>query len=264
MSVPSSQEQQFLAHPKWPFLTLRSTFNSALAYKTHQHDTVSLGLVLDGTTKSTINGEEQTLYAGDMILIPHHCAHSCNPGGGSRSYHMLYMDKDWCIKLLGGNPEHHTFTTSQYVIHDQTHFTRMVDWLSCFQESSDKELDALVAIIEEFGALEPNASIDLDGIIQSELSIQELATAQGMSREGFIRAVKRKTGLSPLALRHNQRIEMAKKLISEGSALIDVALLVGYQDQSQFHKHFVHFTAATPKQFQRSLRLLNQTMSRDQ
>ena len=76
---------------------------------------------------------------------------------------------------------------------------------------------------------------------------------RGMSREGFIRAVKRQTGLSPLALRHNQRIELAKKLIAEGTAIIDVALLVGYQDQSQFHKHFVHFTAATPKQYQNSL-----------
>ena len=107
MAIPSQQTQQFICNPLWPFLTLRSTFNSALAYKTHQHDTVSLGVVLDGTTHSTVNGDEQTLHAGDMVLIPHHCAHSCNPNGGSRSYHMLYIDKQWCIEVLGGDPNSH-------------------------------------------------------------------------------------------------------------------------------------------------------------
>ncbi len=254
MTVPSQQEQQFVSNPRWPFLTLRSTFNSALAYKTHQHDTVSLGVVLDGTTKSTVNGEEQTLYAGDMVLIPHHCSHSCNPNGGSRSYHMLYIDKSWCLEVLGGSPETAAFATKQYVIRDSIYFAAITKWLSNFTVTEDTSLTTLISLIKEVGYLEPIGSLNLESITQSELSIQELATEQGMSREGFIRAVKRQTGLSPLALRHNRRIEWAKKLIAEGAALVDVALLVGYQDQSQFHKHFVHFTAATPKQFQNSLR----------
>ena len=253
MTPPSQQAQQFIRHPKWPFLTLRSTYNSTLAYKTHRHDTVSLGVVLDGTTQSTVNGQMQTLHQGDMVLIPNDCPHACNPDGGYRSYHMLYIEKDWCIQLLGGSSEQHSLSVQQAVIKDAALFAQMESWLSHFQDTDAASLSTLSTIIETFAHLELHVVVDLDGIVNSDLSVLQLAQTLGMSKEGFIRAIKRQTGLSPLALRHNQRIEQAKQLIAEGMALIDVALHVGYHDQSQFHKHFVHYTAATPRQYQNSV-----------
>ncbi|RDL45300.1 AraC family transcriptional regulator [Marinomonas piezotolerans] len=248
--VPSRQEQHFIDHPRLPFLTLRSTFNSGLAYKTHQHETVSLGVVLEGTTRSTINGSEYHLQAGDMVLIPPHCAHACNPKTGHRSYHMLYIDQQWCVEVLNANPDQMVFTTKQHVLRDATLFASLKAWLDDFSNPQYDDLTPLTAIIQHAGDLTPASPRHLDRITQSEQSIQALAAEQGMSQEGFIRAIKRQTGLSPLALRHNQRIELAKQFIAQGMPLIEVALLVGYQDQSQFHKHFVHFTAATPKQYQ--------------
>jgi hypothetical protein len=36
-----------------------------------------------------------------MILIAPDVVHACNPIAGTpRSYHMLYIDNDWCCKLL--------------------------------------------------------------------------------------------------------------------------------------------------------------------
>ena len=253
MTLPSQQTQHFITHARWPFLTLRSTYRSALAYKTHRHETVSLGVVIEGATQSKVEDQVQMLHQGDMILIPNQCSHSCNPQSGSRSYHMLHIDKNWCLEQLGGTPEQHVFAVKQSLIQDLGLFSQMAKWLSDFPEAPAECLQTLETIIKQFGQLKPHHSFEYDRVVHSDLSVQALAQELNMSKEGFIRLVKRHTGLSPLALRHNQRIEQAKQLISEGHPLVDVALQVGYHDQSQFHKHFVHFTAATPKQYQQSV-----------
>lgn len=253
MTLPSQQTQHFTTHARWPFLTLRSTYRSTLSYKTHRHETVSLGVVIEGTTQSKIEDKTQSLQQGDMILIPNHCSHSCNPQGRSRSYHMLHIDQNWCVEQLGGRPEQHVFAVTQPLIQDLGLFNQMKQWLSDFQTGQVESLQTLETIIKQFGQLKSKRSFEYDRVVHTDLSVQALAQELNMSKEGFIRLVKRHTGLSPLALRHNQRIEQAKQLISEGHPLADVALQVGYNDQSQFHKHFVHFTAATPKQYQQSV-----------
>ncbi|MDI5684573.1 AraC family ligand binding domain-containing protein, partial [Salmonella enterica subsp. enterica serovar Cerro] len=39
--------------------------------------------------------------SGELILIPPQSPHSCNPlHERPRSYHMLYLDADWCLTQL--------------------------------------------------------------------------------------------------------------------------------------------------------------------
>lgn len=78
---------------------LRSTWQSTRAYKRHCHPQLSIGAITEGQTCCTIHDREYIL-TGDIIVIPAHAPHSCNPVAGQpRSYHMLYIDTDLSLAL---------------------------------------------------------------------------------------------------------------------------------------------------------------------
>lgn len=73
-----------------PGLELRSTWQSTVAYKRHCHPQLSIGAIVEGQTCCRCNDTQYILHPGDLIVIPAHVPHSCNPVAGQpRSYHML-------------------------------------------------------------------------------------------------------------------------------------------------------------------------------
>ena len=61
---------------------------------------------------------------------------------------------------------------------------------------------------------------------------------------------KQTTGLPPHQFVIHQRVERAKLLIVEGQlSLAQIALAVGFSDQSQLNRHFKRLVGVTPKQF---------------
>src|SRR5688572_26199053 len=91
--------QHYWRDSSLPFIELRSTYNSVQAYKPHFHPQLSFGAVIWGETRANCRGRERLLRQGDLVLIPPHVVHSCNPiAGQPRSYHMLYLDEAWCLE----------------------------------------------------------------------------------------------------------------------------------------------------------------------
>ena len=90
MTTPREIHQTFI---RTPGLELRSTWQSTQAYKRHSHAQLSIGAILEGNTRCICQDQEYLLSPGDLIVIPAHAPHSCNPlQGQPRSYHMLYID----------------------------------------------------------------------------------------------------------------------------------------------------------------------------
>jgi AraC family transcriptional regulator len=84
------------------------------------------------------------------------------------------------------------------------------------------------------------------------ISLRELAAASGLSRFHFSRLFKRQLGLSPARYVERTRIEQAKALIvSAQMSLADVALAVGFADQSHFARRFRLHEGRTPGAFAR-------------
>jgi AraC-like DNA-binding protein len=73
-----------------------------------------------------------------------------------------------------------------------------------------------------------------------------LGALVGMSSYQVVRAVKRVTGLSPIAWRQNSRVLRARRLLGEGESIADAANLLGFTDQSHFHRVFRAHVAASP------------------
>ena len=69
-----------------------------------------------------------------------------------------------------------------------------------------------------------------------------------MSESHFISAFKRMTGQTPSLFRTVQRIEAAKKLLSDGKLrLIDIAAVTGFSSPAHFSTVFRHETGLTPQ-----------------
>ena len=71
-----------------------------------------------------------------------------------------------------------------------------------------------------------------------------------MSRFYFCRLFKQSTGITLYQYLIKCRTERAKALLLQGNlSIADVALAVGFSNQSHFTKHFKRLVGVTPKKF---------------
>ena len=86
--------------------------------------------------------------------------------------------------------------------------------------------------------------------LDQNISLAELAAVAHLSEFHFARLFKQTTGLSPHQFVIHQRVERAKQLIAAGRlSLAQIALEVGFSDQSQLTLHFKRLVGVTPKRF---------------
>jgi len=88
--------------------------------------------------------------------------------------------------------------------------------------------------------------------LAEDLSLQTLATHIGFSQYYFCRLFKESTGLTPYQYIIQQRIERAKQLLTQDKySIVDVALQVGFANQSHFCQRFRRITGVSPRTYRR-------------
>ena len=221
-------------------LELRSTWQSMQAYKRHCHPQLSIGAIVEGQTCCVCHDREYILHPGDLIVIPAYAPHSCNPiAGQARSYHMLYIDTDRPLALQ--------------VIRKATFFKHFLDIVETMSPAS---VDRLLSVLPH-RADNPDALRSTSQHIQQALladlaappSLDELAQRFSLRKETLIRTFRQDTGLTPGSFLNISRVEYAKARLRAGDDIADVSYQSGFADQSHFHKTFVRYSAATPRQY---------------
>lgn len=92
--------------------------------------------------------------------------------------------------------------------------------------------------------------------LDRDLSLVEIAQVINISPTYFASLFKRATGISPHKYVVQQRVERAKLLLSKTDlAIADIALQVGFSNQSHLTRHFKCLTRVTPKQFRKIVRM---------
>ncbi|WP_413702246.1 helix-turn-helix transcriptional regulator [Psychromonas sp. KJ10-10] len=178
---------------------------------------------------------------------------------------MLYLDKQWCLQQLSqlyGQQVHH-FHCEQVVFSDDRIASSMAllmlntvhhqhqKWL--IEKISMQVLSAYCTINPTLNSL-PTSVINirqqLINNIEKPDCLADISQQYSLSQETIIRNFKKHLGISPKAYLNNVRIEQSKSLLQQGHPIIDVALQLGFNDQSHFHKTFKNYCAMTPKQYQ--------------
>jgi len=79
------------------------------------------------------------------------------------------------------------------------------------------------------------------------ISMMDVADACGLSYRVFVRAFKRALGTSPYDWFMASRIERAKELMADPTLrLVDIAVQMGFADQSHFHRSFLRYIGVSP------------------
>jgi len=99
-----------------------------------------------------------------------------------------------------------------------------------------------------------DALLDLiDARLGEPLRLNDLAEHVGVSRAHFARRFRALTGVSPHHYLILRRVEKAKQLLRETSAsMVQIALDVGFSNQSHFTQMFHATTGQTPSQYRRA------------
>ncbi len=202
-----------------PGIELRSTWQSRQAYKTHSHAQLSIGAIVEGQTRCVCNGETWLLSPGDLIVIPAHAPHSCNPVDGQpRSYHMLYIETD--------------FQPAAQIVRSESLFCH---YLQAIKDLSSHAVETLLAALPA-GPVQPvtlrPASQQLRETLLENLvappSLDTLAQQFSLRKETLIRTFKQDTGLTPVTFLNSARIEFAKTRLRARADIADVGYQSGF------------------------------------
>ena len=268
---------EFWTDPQMPYVETRRACQSRICYKSHSHPTFSIGAVDCGISRfSSYFASEEQIQTGSVVIIPAEVEHACNPlENQAWSYQMMHLDAHWVAQLVSElvkdieqlYPHHIPLLKPQILTNPHIYqaFTQLNQLLFDPTISILFKQQQLIEVLSEI--LLPNfeftllkqsdyfqkhlgAMIDDMNHSKQMLSLEDLSQSLGISRYAIIRLFKNNFGLTPHAYQLNQKINIARKRLKSGEAIIQVAHDLGFTDQSHFHHVFKSHTGITPKQFQ--------------
>lgn len=267
----SRPRADFWRDPALPFVESRRARDSRACYAEHTHASLSLGLVEGGRSISRVAGRTHALHAGHVVGIPAGMVHACNPlQDGRWSYRMLYLDPAWVSATLAEEGLSPVPLDAAMILRDARAFTHLQQADEGLR-AGDDPVDAETRLIDSLrylvarkidtcnaplqprlqGAALRNVLDLLDARCHERLPLSELAAVARLSRAHLARAFRHTMGMSPHAWQLDRRIERAKPLLLAGVPLAEVALQLGFSDQSHFQRAFKQRVAATPLEYLR-------------
>lgn len=247
-----------------PGLEVRRSRQESRCYRPHAHDAFSIGVIDEGSSVLTgsLNGPIR-LERGDLVVIPAGQVHACNPDEGAWRYQMIHLDQGWAASLTPGHEasalfsgigvlrrpglRHQVGALSELIFADETR-----ERLETGFRDLLRELDATPPAHLVAGNADPELIARLRPVMdrlrgdEVNPSLGELAVLVGMTRYELVRAMKRATGLAPLAWRQNARIIQARRMLCAGQPIAETAQALGFSDQSHLHRVFRAHVAASP------------------
>lgn len=96
----------------------------------------------------------------------------------------------------------------------------------------------------------------IDANLPREIGVAELAASLNFSQSYFAHQFKRSLGLTPHQYLIQARVERARVLLEQGKLTVgEVAMQVGFYDQSHLTHHFKRFYHVSPKAFLKKTRI---------
>lgn len=233
------------------------------AYAPHRHDTYSLGITLRGVQTFTYRGASRASLPGQILVLHPDEAHDGAAGTeAGLAYRMLYLEPALLQEALGTSFSGLPFVRDP-VIDDPVFRAALAVPLDDLASQMDDLLrDQFVAAAAD--ALGRHAglpsrrvgSLDAAAVERTRDFLRENATrpitspeleaVSGLDRFSLSRQFRTLSGTSPHRYLTMRRLDLARDMIAGGEALSDVAIAVGFADQSHLNRQFKKAYGLTP------------------
>lgn len=92
--------------------------------------------------------------------------------------------------------------------------------------------------------------------IDTNFTLENLASNVNLSKYHFLRLFKKEFGLTPHAFIVNERLNRANNLIQKGYSISQASVQVGFNDQSHFSRNFKKYFGYTPSKLQKNSNII--------
>ena len=259
---------QFLRIPEMHNLEILHMSESTHSFPRHWHETYVVEVVEYGINEFWCEGKTYSAEPGSILLIQPGEVHTGYPGTESQlTYRSLYPSETFMRAIardIYGKEMVPHFT--ERVIRD-SRLASMLIQAHRLLECPVQRLKGQSMMILALGQLITSHSesrfcaIDSNSFIHSKInraisyltenyhqsiSLNEISALSGLSEFHFVRTFRRATGLPPYEYLLAIRVEKARKLLSKGVPIVEVAARSGFYDQSHFNRHFKRIVGITP------------------
>ncbi|MDT3719341.1 AraC family transcriptional regulator [Pseudomonas oryzihabitans] len=239
----------------------------------HAHDGYVFALIERGVERFNHRGIEHFATVGSLVLINpdelHTGATAVEEGWQYRGFYPTLAQLAPVFAELG-RPLQATPAFATSVLHDPqvsaafSQLHRLADQGAEALEQQTAWREALLLLFGRHARLdaipepgrEPLAVQRARELLGQQLqqppSLEELAQAVGLSPFHFLRVFRRATGLPPHAWLKQQRLTRAQGLLRAGWAPLEVALHLGFADQSHLGRQFKQAYGVAPGAYRRA------------
>ena len=216
-------------------------------YKLHTHENICICAINQGEMLFFHDGENVLLKPAEIIVFNTNQPHCLKHYHDITRYYILHIYKEAQLspKIIRNPKLYQQFITfGAHALKGET--DGFIDeFLHHYQTSSD---DALLD--ETFEAIKSY----IDANLEQSLSLEALAQKTNRNSSYLSRGFKKKYGLSPSRYIFNKRVHLSKQLLDEGKDITQIALELGFCDQSHFYKAFKSIFSITPNEYKQMKR----------
>jgi len=226
--------------------------NAPSLCKSHVHNELSLGYIVEGSTVITLSDRTIQYKAVNGVLIPPLTTHRCAPDDIEHwAYIMLFIDENYYKDFVNFSQ------VKKITGHQLKKLKGFIEHLL-----AENELDALenvlIELLLEFGEKKIKDTIgnsrDISKIIhdyivnhvEDEVTLDKLQSIVEINKFSIIRHFKKVYMTTPAAYHLQCRVAKAKVLLSKGTNIFDVCTELKFYDQAHLIHEFKKMYGITP------------------
>lgn len=234
----------------------------------HAHETFTIGIIEAGAGAFDARGDTHIAHPSNIFIIhPEevHNGYAAIPAGWT--YRVVYPDPTVLQQILleQTSSKRETPFFPHTIIQDQR-LSKLALSLHALLEQPSGRLEREVSLHEMLAHLISQHASPMPRVrpvsrehravtrvqdyfhahIGENISLNQLANLVDLNPSYFLRTFRAQVGLPPHAYQIQLRVQQAKKLLREGMSQPQVALEMGFADQSHFARHFRHLVGVPP------------------
>lgn len=230
------------------------TEETEVTFEKHNHISKYVaGIVLNGTVEIVEHDRTIVCHCDDIFIVPIYSVHSLHLNHPSTR--LLTM----CVGIQFIN-QNSLNEAKEILVHNTNELQKqnIIDGKKA--NAFEDAMDLIFTLYHEQKLVFPEPINEINQLIinnpQRQLDLESLAKQIYISKYYMIKKFKETIGLTPHNFQIQNRIRRAQYLLGEGWTVIDVAMELGFYDQSHFVKSFKYYVGLTPSEYIHSLEKL--------